>query len=359
MKKVGLQDIKKQNRQVIMRSILEHGSLSRIEIAQYTQLSPSTVTVLVNEIIEDGLLIESGTSASTGGRKRVELSVNGDFGDICVVDISRKRSTLHIYDMNLHEQSTIALSNRYISGNDLFIAITSAVLTHYGVEECRKKKLQGFGLLFQEDIQASECNVMYSTSLSSASISLKEALVTQFRTTVVEDHTSSYSLFAALDTSDKTKHNSAHITIGNSILASITIQGKPVPLKSGRFSDITPLLHNIGNDIPQLPLLEALCKKEPCPSEKALTPPQSRLLSAFSKQISSIITLLCTLFPLDIIFLSGNITKVGGFMGTVREMTSENMAPAPSPDIQVLDAFQQPISNLLAEKIRKSVLCTH
>ncbi len=359
MKKVGLHDIKKQNRQVIMRSILEHGSLSRIEIAQYTQLSPSTVTVLVNEIIEDGLLIESGTAASTGGRKRVELSINSAFGDIGVVDISRKGATLHIYDMNLHEQSTLSLSNRYISGNDLFITITSAVLTHYGVEEYRKEKLQGFGLLFQEDIQASEYNVMYSTSLSSASISLKEALVTQFRIPVVQDYTSAYSLLAAFDTSDKTKHNSAHITIGNSILASITIQGKQVPLKGGKISDITPLLHNIGNDLPQLPSLEALCKKEPCPSEKALTATQSRLLSTFSKQISAIITLLCTLFPLDIIFLSGNITKVGGFMGTVRELNCETMAPAPSPDIQVLDDFQQPISNLLAEKIRTSVLCTH
>jgi len=357
MKKVGLQDVKKQNRRLIMRSIMEHGSLSRIELAQCTQLSPSTVTALVNELLEEKLLIETGASVSTGGRKRVELSVNGDFGDICVVDISRHGSTLYLFDMNLLEQAVVPLSSHYISGNDLFLAITSAIITHYGSNEARKERLHGFGLLFREDIQPSECNVIYSTSLSSASISLKEALITQFRTSVIEDYSNTYTLSAALETSDIKAHNSAHIAIGSSILASITIEGKPVHLKGGRISDITPLLHSIFNDIPQLPLLEELCRKEYC-QEKSVTPHQKGLLSALSAQLSGIISMLCTLFPLDIIFLSGSITKANGFMGEVRELTRQKMAPAPSPDIQVLDAYQQPISKLLAEKLRFSVLCT-
>ena len=84
MKKSGLQDMKKQNRRVLLQTVLEHESLSRIEIANLTELSPSTVSGLVSELLEEGLLVESGVRVATGGRSRTALTVNRDRGVVAV-----------------------------------------------------------------------------------------------------------------------------------------------------------------------------------------------------------------------------------------------------------------------------------
>ena len=62
MKKTGLKEMKRRNREMLIRTILEKGELSRIELAHETQLSPSTVSALVGELLEE----------RDSGRKRPE-----------------------------------------------------------------------------------------------------------------------------------------------------------------------------------------------------------------------------------------------------------------------------------------------
>ena len=69
MKKTGLKEMKRRNREMLIRTILEKGELSRIELAHETQLSPSTVSALVGELLEEGILAESGQRAITAGPK--------------------------------------------------------------------------------------------------------------------------------------------------------------------------------------------------------------------------------------------------------------------------------------------------
>lgn len=332
MKKVGLKDMKKRNSQLILRSVTKLGPLSRVEISRYTELSPSTVTGLVNVLIEKGLLIESGFAASTGGRKRIELSINGAYGDICIIEISRTRTLLHLYSINLDKLKTIPIYNRHLSGNELLESIRSSIKTHYQDPAMKNRRPMGFGLLFQEDVQPSDYNVMFSTSLSSASITLGEALLSQFRVPVVEEHTGILSLSEPLQTTEQESANSAHINIGNGILVGITLDGKPLSLKKGRFSDFTSLF----------------------PQTKA-NPPQGESLE---EQITTIISFLCTLFPLDTILLSGKIGKSSKMIRRIRELAETKLTPEHLPKIQVLETDQQPVDKLLASIVRDRVLET-
>lgn len=61
MQKRGLRDVKRRNRHVIIQSIMDSGLLSRVEISQKTGLAPSTVSTLVAELLEQGLLTEGGS----------------------------------------------------------------------------------------------------------------------------------------------------------------------------------------------------------------------------------------------------------------------------------------------------------
>jgi len=163
---------------------------------------------------------------------------------------------------------------------------------------------------------------------------------------------SELSILQLMNEGENNSLNNAHISIGNNIFASVTIEGKPIKLKEGRFSDITPLIFNTDNDVKQLNMLEELYLKERQPKEKE----EEHIITPLSEKIVNAIVLLCTLFSLDTIYLSGIITKSKRFMRTIREMISFSVISTSVPDIVVLNTIQQPIAELLAKKVRYSVL---
>lgn len=348
MKKNGLREMKLRNRQVVLRTILESGGLSRIEISQKTELSPSTVTGLVGELLEEGLLAETGVTVSTAGRNRVELSINGEHGSIVIIEIGRKGASLHIFDLLLKKSATAVLSDSYISGNDLLIAITAAVFEQLGSDRVRGGGLAGIGLLFQEDMQAGEFNVIYSTSLSSASITLRDALITQFRTPVTEDYSQIYSLSTACAAETEQGLNSAHVALGDRVLASITVGGKQLPMRDSCCADITPLL--FGLDTPPGCLPPASAEKQ-LPGKSA-----PEWTEAVARQLSGILSVLCTVFPLDVIYFSGAQERFAELVPAVKKMLSARVQPAAPPEIRIFNPSENNAAMLLATKIRTDLL---
>lgn len=346
MKKSGLRDMKLRNRHVILQAILESGGLSRIEIAQKTELSPSTVTALVGELLEEGILAETGIMISTGGRRRTEVSINREHGSIAIAEIGRKGAWLHLFDMVLGEPTTVTLSESYISGNDLLVAITAAMFDQIGADNIRKGKLAGMGLLFQEDMNAGEFNVVYSTSLSSSTITLKDALVTQFRMPVVEEYSRTYTITDACKEMEQAQVCSAHIALGNAVLAAITINGTPLPLKDGMVADITPLLQNSPLTLPEIGR-----QQEENPPPVRYEPTES-----FVRQLSGILALLCTMFQLDIIFVSGIQEKSSGMIPKISEMLTSFLKPLPAPKIQLYKPVEDNAATLFAHRIRADLL---
>lgn len=351
MKKSGLQDMKKRNLRVIMDTILSHEALSRIEIAQITQLSPSTVSALVAELLDKQVLTESGVRVTTAGRSRTELTVNGEYGAIAVAEIGRTGAVLHLFDMALQKRRSMVLCERYIAGNELLIALTAAVFESLGSAQLHAGKLAGFGLLFQEDMHAAEFNVMYSTGLSSASISLREALITQFKVPVVEEYSQAYSLSRVLEKEDPAVQNSAHLAIGSSVvLAGITLGGRPLELRGGICADITPLLGNAA------PLLSALGSGAAKPEERPV-PAQEKWTAALVAQLGRMITVLCTLFPLQKVFISGRPALAPGFAEQMSAQIARTLPPEHLPQLEAVHAPQRSMAQMLAGNIRLRVLC--
>jgi CRP-like cAMP-binding protein len=58
------------NRQFVLNYIRDREPISRAEIARSTELQRSTVSTIVEELKDEGLIEEIGAGASTGGRDR-------------------------------------------------------------------------------------------------------------------------------------------------------------------------------------------------------------------------------------------------------------------------------------------------
>lgn len=364
MKKSSLQDMKKKNRRLVLQTVMEQESLSRIEISQISGLSPSTVSSLVSELLDEEVLVETGEAASTGGRKRIGLSINENYASIAVVEVKRSGAVIRMFDMQLCEQDSKTLSDKYISGNELLVAITAAVFEFKSKEYLKKGKLAGIGLLFQEDMTESEFNVMYSTSLSSAAISLKDALTTQFHIPVVEDYTQSYSMAHLTDTDMvAASRNSAFVHIGQRVLASITVDGKQVDLKGKKVIDITPL---VVSEKAQWPLLTDKNMQKNQPKHPSLIKglwdsytAVSTMMAAAVQQLTNALKPMCIFFQIDTIFLAGAISKLPGFTEAAQKALNKQMAPFRAPKLQAAEEKADDLADDLAGRIRQSVLCAN
>lgn len=83
--KASKEIMKEINEKLLLRAIYESDGIDRANLAKMTGLSPATVTKVVGDLIEIGLVEETGVADSTGGRKPILLNVRP--GKSCVLGL--------------------------------------------------------------------------------------------------------------------------------------------------------------------------------------------------------------------------------------------------------------------------------
>ncbi|MGX6444487.1 ROK family protein [Neobacillus sp. K501] len=81
------QVVKKNNKALVLQLIMEKEPISRADIAQVSGLHKATVSSLVNELLDEELIFESGPGESSGGRRPVILHFNKSAGYAIGIDI--------------------------------------------------------------------------------------------------------------------------------------------------------------------------------------------------------------------------------------------------------------------------------
>ncbi|MGV8976626.1 MAG: ROK family transcriptional regulator [Cellulomonas sp.] len=66
------------SRAALLDAVRAAGQISRVDLSRETGLTGATVSTVVRRLIDDGLVIESGRSASTGGKPATLLTLNAD-----------------------------------------------------------------------------------------------------------------------------------------------------------------------------------------------------------------------------------------------------------------------------------------
>jgi predicted NBD/HSP70 family sugar kinase len=91
------------NRSVVLRPLFLEGPLNRVVLAQLTGLSSASVTNVIGDLLDEGLVVEVGTEESDGGRPRVRLLVNRDFGVVIGVDVGETGIRVEGFDLSMTE----------------------------------------------------------------------------------------------------------------------------------------------------------------------------------------------------------------------------------------------------------------
>jgi len=91
MQKATRQHTKEHNRNLVLKTIFEHESISRAEIARITSLTRTTVSDIVTDLLEEGLVSEIGVGESIGGKSPILLSLVEDSRYLIGLDLAHNQ----------------------------------------------------------------------------------------------------------------------------------------------------------------------------------------------------------------------------------------------------------------------------
>lgn len=114
MKKATQQQTKEHNRNLVFKTILEKESISRADIARTTRLTRTTVSDIVTELIQEGLVEEVGVGTSRGGKSPILLSVVEDSRTMIGLDLAQNQFSGAVVNLcgKLYETKSLPVDER-------------------------------------------------------------------------------------------------------------------------------------------------------------------------------------------------------------------------------------------------------
>ncbi|BAS26256.1 ROK family transcriptional regulator [Limnochorda pilosa] len=88
------------NRAAVVRLIRQHGPVSRVQLSRLARLSKPTVSAVVTELLQEGLVREIGPGASAMGRKPILVEFASDSGVVVGVDLGVTKIRCMVADLD-------------------------------------------------------------------------------------------------------------------------------------------------------------------------------------------------------------------------------------------------------------------
>ena len=227
MRRTGdLKLMQELNRSIILDTIRKHGPISRSDIAKLINISPTTVTSAVNELINEGVVREDGIGTSNGGRKPVLLRFDPNTKYIIGVSISN--SFIKISEMNL-EGNILRKeihSTNYQQGEEI-INLTLTIIQQFlhsmeNLEDC-----EGISIITPGIVDARRGIISYNTKLKLYDIPLKKMVEQRFGLpTYLDNDTNAFVLAENYFGSFGQYKDLVYITIGDGVGSGIMLNGK-------------------------------------------------------------------------------------------------------------------------------------
>ncbi|WP_307892986.1 ROK family transcriptional regulator [Bacillus swezeyi] len=228
MQRGTFQLMKSVNKSIILNKIRTSEPISRAQIAKETRITPPTVSSIVKELIDQGLVKESTLGHSSGGRKPTMLHINT--GAFYVIGVDAGPETVECILTDLAGdifQRTSSLLEKPLT-NDMFMAVLKenidTILSQSSVDQ---EKIIGIGIAMHGVVDAETGTSLIAPILNLTNIPIKEALEKEFNLTVkVENDARAMALGESWFGGHGDVDSMAAVNIGRGVGAGIVISGK-------------------------------------------------------------------------------------------------------------------------------------
>lgn len=141
-------EVKRNNRNRIFRYICKNGTVSNPDISYELKMSLPTVTQITKELIEKGLVKESGELKSTGGRRAKALTAASDAGYAAGLDITKNHISLMLVNLTGGILKYERIFQPYAAGDDYYSLVNSRLESFLEESGCRCENILGIGISF-------------------------------------------------------------------------------------------------------------------------------------------------------------------------------------------------------------------
>lgn len=228
MQRGTFQLMKSVNKSIILNKIRTSEPISRAQIAKETTLTPPTVSSIVKELIDQGLVRESTLGQSSGGRKPTMLHINAGAFYVIGVDAGPERVECILSDLTGEIlQRTSSLLIKPLTNEQFIFALKDIIYKILNISKIDHQKIIGIGIAMHGVVDVETGTSLVAPILKLRNIPIKEVLEKEFNLTVkVENDARAMALGESLFGGHDEVDIMAAVNVGRGVGAGVVMNGK-------------------------------------------------------------------------------------------------------------------------------------
>lgn len=155
-------EIKKRNRNRVFRYICRHGTVSNPDISYDMKMSLPTVTQITKELLEKGLIEETGELQSTGGRRAKALSAAFHVKQAVGLDITKNHISFVLTDLTGGILKHVRIFLPYAHEEAYYRRVNDELEAFLEESGADRKRILGMGISFPGIIDLDRQLITYS-----------------------------------------------------------------------------------------------------------------------------------------------------------------------------------------------------
>ncbi|MGE5550589.1 MAG: ROK family protein [Bacteroidota bacterium] len=160
----------------VLQTLYREGASSKADIARITSMSPATVTRIITELTEQGLVGEYKIAESTGGRKPVVFRLNDDKLYAVGVQLVRNRVVLGLCNFKGKILAKRSFRPYSFEPDNLVAELAKEFELLLGMNRINREHIMGCGLAVSGIVNADTGNVLRSVNLGWREVPIAEAI---------------------------------------------------------------------------------------------------------------------------------------------------------------------------------------
>lgn len=168
MKKQTINEVRENNKKLIISKIIKNPGISRLELSELTGLSAASITSFTKELIKENIIEETKKRKSTGGRPKIGLNIAIKDNVNIIFEVKHRSLRYKYFINNLVKEEKVYYFD-YLDGNYIVDKIEKIVKSF-------ERKFSNIVILLEENIKENEINYLYGEYIYTENISFSSAI---------------------------------------------------------------------------------------------------------------------------------------------------------------------------------------
>jgi predicted NBD/HSP70 family sugar kinase len=237
MRKINTQDFRVAtrttsrdiNRRIALNLVREHQPISRADLARRMSVTRGTVSLLVGELIDKGLIYDGATGEASRGRKPTFLHLKTQDRFVVAIDVRLSRTYLMLSDFG-GQQLALETFNTHSSPSLLIDDLAARVLRLVDIHGV-KPRCEGVGLVVPGVTDYRTGRILYAPTLGWRDVDIAGPLAAKTRLPVHVENAAKACALAHMWAGTKgpaAPHSFAHVSVSDGVGVGVVINGELV-----------------------------------------------------------------------------------------------------------------------------------